>query len=466
MRQFTLFVSLLLVLASPSTAKHLNVHGFVTAVNSPTNFEIDDYKITHDLSLTPKVKRAKSDPTVTTFKPEDIRVGTELEITGDYNETTHELKARSIEVFLFDTVRINRIALLGNALALEKSNSGAWQGTIWADEPVVVSEATVVTLRKNAEERQAARTAKQDSLGPSTPLTSLADINLDTFVHYEGTSQPDGSVLATKVEFEHAEVAKGEVDLWNEWNPEVKEPDYSASKPGQLKIAYKKYKLLADKDAQEYISDLGKALIPQHQKDLPAGSPLKIPFRFYLVDKKAPDLNSFANGTVILNSGLFDVLDNEAQLAFLLEQEIAEIVEKMDWRDLEYHKRSIAALQVGEVAALAVPGLPFALMPVGKSVLNGDEYARSLQNQLERVGLEWTLAFGYDIREAPKAWKALSLKGTPSENVLWTMPEARRSYAAAELKIHYSSVDYSSLKKDSDDFHRVARRVQVAETGK
>jgi hypothetical protein len=466
MRRYTFLVPALLLLADLSSAKDLKVHGFVTAVNSPSSFEIDDYKITHDLSLTLDVKKTKSDPAVTTFKHEDIRVGTELEITGDYNESTHELKARSIEVFLFDTVRINRFALLEKSPTLEKSDSGAWHGTLFADERVAVSEATVVTLKTNAEEREAAKTGKKNKRDQSTPLTSLDDINLDTFVHYEGTSQPDGSVLATKVEFEHAELAKGEADLWKKWTPKVKEPDYAASKPGQLKMAYKKYKILADREAQEYVSGIGESLIPQHQKDLPPGSPLKIPFRFYLVNNKVPDLDSFGNGTVVVNSGLFDILENEAQLAFLLEQQVAEIVEKEDWRDLEYHKRPLKALELGEFAALAVPGLPFALVPVAKSVLNGDEYARSLQNQADRVGMEWTLASGYDIREAPKSWKALSLKGIPPENVLWTMYEARRSYAVAELKIHYSSVDYSNLKKDSDDFHRIAQKVQVAEKGK
>jgi hypothetical protein len=466
MRHFTLLVSALLLLASPSASKDLKVHGFVTADNSPTSFEIDDYKITHDLKLTVVVKKAKSDPAVTTFKPEDIRVGTELEITGDYNESTHELKAGSIEVFLFDTVRINRVALLQKPPTLEKSNSGAWHGTLSADERVLVSEATVVTLKQNAEEREAAKTGRKDKQDQPAPLTLLDDINLDTFVHYEGTTQPDGSVLATRVEFEHAELAKGEADLRNQWTPNVKEPDYSASKPGQLKMTYKKYKILADRDTQEYVSDLGKRLIPQHQKDLPVGSPLKIPFRFYVVSNKVPDLNSFESGTIIVNSGLFDVLENEAQLAFLLEQEVAQIVEKQGWRDREYHKRQITALEVGGLAGLAVPGLPFALMPAAKSVLNGDDYARSLQNQAERVGLEWTLDSGFDIREAPKAWKALSLKGIPSENVLWTMYEARRSYAVAELKIHYSSLDYSNLKKDSDDFHRITQKVQVAEKAK
>jgi hypothetical protein len=465
MRYFTLMASAFLLLASRSAAKNLKVHGFMTAVNSPTSFEIDDYKITCDSGLPIKVKKTKSDPAATTFKPEDIRVGAELEITGDYNESTHELKAGSIEIFLFDTVKIDRVALLEKAPTLEKSNSGAWHGALFADARILVSEATLVTFKKNAEEREAAkagRTSKQES----APLTSLDDINLDTFAHYEGNAQPDGSVLASKVEFEHAELAKGEADLRRQWTPKVKEPDYAASKPGQLKMIYKKYQILADKDAQEYVSELGEILIPQHQKDLPAGSPLKIPFQFYVVNNTVPDLNSFESGTIVVNSGLFGVLENEAQLAFLLEQEIAQILEKQGWRDREYHKRRITALEVGQIAALPVAGLPYAFVPAEKSVLNGDDYARSLQNQAERVGLEWTLASGFDIREAPKAWKSLSLKGIPSENALWTMYEARRSYAVAELKIHYSSLDSSNLKKDSDDFHRISQKIQVAERAK
>ena len=460
-----MLVPALFLFACPSAARDLKVHGFVTAINSPTNFEIDDYKITCDSGLPVKVEKAKSDPAASTFKPEDIRVGTELEITGDYNESTHELKAGSIEVFLFDTVKIDRVALLEKAPTLEKSSSGTWRGDLSADANILVSEATLITFKQNAEEREAAKTAgthKQES----APLTSLDEINLDTFVHYEGTAQPDGSVLASKVEFEHAELTKGEAELRKQWTPKVKEPDYAASRPGELRMFYKKYKILADRDAQKYVSDLGAILIPQHQKDLPAASPLKIPFQLYVVNNKVADLDSFESGTIVVNSGLFDVLENEAQLAFLLEQEIAQILEKQGWRDREYHKRQLTALKVGQIAALPVAGLPYAFVPPTKSVLNGDDYARSLQNQAERAGLQWTLASGFDIREAPKAWKALSLKGIPSENVLWTMYEAGRSYAVTELKIYYSSLDYSNLKKDSDNFHRITQKIRAAEKTK
>jgi len=36
----------------------------------------------------------------------------------------------------------------------------------------------------------------------------------------------------------------------------------------------------------------------------------------------------------------------------------------------------------------------------------------------------------------------------------------------AELRNNYPDLDYSSLKKDSDDFHRIGQQVQNAEQGK
>jgi hypothetical protein len=91
-------------------------------------------------------------------------------------------------------------------------------------------------------------------------------------------------------------------------------------------------------------------------------------------------------------------------------------------------------------------------------------YARSLENQADRVGLEWMLASGYDIREAPRAWKAVALKmGDHPTNIFWDDHDnntTRRSYLMAELKNNYSEVDFSVLKKDSEEFHRIPQIVR------
>ncbi len=49
---------------------------------SPTNFEIDDYKITKDITLVLEIEKDESGDATATCNPEDIRIGTELEIKG------------------------------------------------------------------------------------------------------------------------------------------------------------------------------------------------------------------------------------------------------------------------------------------------------------------------------------------------------------------------------------------------
>ena len=459
MRRYIMLVPLLLFLTTASWAQDLWVHGFVTAVDSPSSFEIDDYKITRDPALVLKIEKLKSDRSATVFRPKDIRVGTDVEVEGDYDEITHELRAHAIKVFLFDTVEINRLALLEKPPLLEKGPSGKWHGVLFADGlRVDVSDATEVTVKPNKTEIEAAKAKGKVRPEQPYPLSSLDEVNLDTFVQYKGSPQPDGSVLASSVQFEHEEIEEGEARHFSSWAPRVKAPDYVRAKPGKLKEPGKSYKLSSDKEAQEYVSRLGSSLIPDHQKDLPAGNPLKIPFQFFLAINKSPEVNGYSTGTVIVNSGVFGALENEAQLAYFLSSEMASSFEHQWWRDMEYHKVKIRAVEAGQII-LGFPG-NFVLGSIANDYLTNDEFARSLANQRDRIALEWMLASGYDICQAPLAWKASSLKHVSRESPFWDIYDMRRSYLTAQLKIHYSDVDCSSLKKDSEEFKRVAQHMK------
>jgi hypothetical protein len=93
-----------------------------------------------------------------------------------------------------------------------------------------------------------------------------------------------------------------------------------------------------------------------------------------------------------------------------------------------------------------------------------NSFARSLENQADRVALEHMLSAGYDIREAPESWKAVAVKkGDGLVNPFWSSHDnkaMRRSYLMAELRTRYSDVDFSGLRKDSDEFHHVAEIVK------
>ena len=440
-------------------AKDLTIRGFVTAVNSPTSFAIDDYKVTRDKTVSLDLDKQPGDNSPATFKPEDIRVGTELEITGDYDETSGKLKAKWIKVFSYDTLNIKRTALLEKLPSLRKDGSG-WSGVIYADgERIMVSPSTSVGLKPNHEERKSAEIDK------NSEAHFLPDsLNLNTFVHYEAVRQPDGSIQANKVEFEHAEVDNVEARMWRRFTPIVTDPDFASSQPGELTLHGKTYKIVPSRAAQDYIIRLGNSLIPAHQKDLPEGDPLKIRFQFFLVEDKLFNAATYPNGVVIVHSGVFDLLQNESQLAFVLSHEISHAIERHAWQQNEYYRNQLIALRARGVF---VPGalLEGNLRASGFS----SQYSRILENQADRVGLELMLAAGYDIREAPQSWKAVSEKMADSTtNLFWSSHEnytARRSYLMAELRKNYSDVNYSKLKRDSEEFHRVADVVKQFEDG-
>src|SRR5687767_13611855 len=80
-----------------STIKKIKIRGFITNIISPTSFEIDDYKITRDEAIVLDFENQSSD---IQFKKEDIRIGTEIEVQGLFNDETDELKATKITIDL------------------------------------------------------------------------------------------------------------------------------------------------------------------------------------------------------------------------------------------------------------------------------------------------------------------------------------------------------------------------------
>ena len=85
--------------------------------------------------------------------------------------------------------------------------------------------------------------------------------------------------------------------------------------------------------------------------------------------------------------------------------------------------------------------------------------------------MEYMIAAGYDPREAPRSWKAMALKyGDRPLNFFWSSHDnnaTRRSYLMAELRNNYGGKEFSSAKRDSDDFHRVVSLLAEREkTGK
>jgi Zn-dependent protease with chaperone function len=484
-KRILLAVALFATSAIPAGAKEIKIHGYVTNVVSSTQFEIEDYRITRDVSLVLELEKQEGDESLQ-FHPEDIRVGTELEIKGEYDEATSELHAKSIKVVLDDYRKIKRTALIERQPLLTRT-SGGWEGTFFADgQNIRVESSTKVFFKPNKSEskalKQQTKSDKKNTghieqgsdAGASSDLhllESLDQIGPNTFMTYEGLRQPDGSIAASRLEFVRNEIEKGESRLWRELEPKVKESGLTSGKPGELKIrTIGKFKLLPNKDVQAYVQQLGDRLVPQFQKEMPGGEADKIHFRFYVVDEKQPNAFALSNGVVVIHSAMFGIVENEAQLAAVIGHEITHTIEKHVWRELQYHKKKLIALRIGGAVAagMGAYGIRDITTLVEAAVRNG--YSRSLENQADREGLQNMFAAGYDPREAPNVWKQMTRKlGDQPTNFFWSNHDshtARRSYLMAELRNNYSGADFSNLKKDSDEFDKIAAAARAASKNK
>jgi len=97
-------------------------------------------------------------------------------------------------------------------------------------------------------------------------------------------------------------------------------------------------------------------------------------------------------------------------------------------------------------------------------------YSRALENQADRIGLEYMVRAGYDPREAPQLWKQMTKAyGLQVTNVFWSTHDnqaTRRSYLMNEIKNNYSDLNYSQVQKDADNFVQIRSAVKDAASGK
>ena len=77
--------------------QEIKIRGYVTAVTSPSTFEIDLYRVIRNGNVAMQFENPGRD---VQFNIDNVKVGTELDIQGEYDETTRELLAKTIKVDL------------------------------------------------------------------------------------------------------------------------------------------------------------------------------------------------------------------------------------------------------------------------------------------------------------------------------------------------------------------------------
>ena len=268
-------------------------------------------------------------------------------------------------------------------------------------------------------------------------------------VRYSGTRRKDGRIEAEEVELgppappddykmpHHLEVVRAQ-------DPQT---GIDVLEFRQGNKMHGRMKLLAERSVQEYVSHLGDSLIPEGAK----GATQPIEFRFFVVEDPEINAASLPDGTLLINTGLLGVLENEAQLAFVLSHEMAHVLQVHYRREIEETRGSRIGLTIAGVAAGAFIGNAGVFMAqIGiASVVNGHQ--RELENQADRLGLQNVIEHGYDPREAPNFSRIMINRyGDRSTSKLWSNHDSsviRGSFLTVQLMREYSEGHWDTSEK-------------------
>lgn len=182
---------------------------------------------------------------------------------------------------------------------------------------------------------------------------------------------------------------------------------------------------------QRYLNAMGQRLVPADSPNI---------YSFKILLDPIPRAESFSTGTILVSTGLIAMLDNEAQLAYVLGHEIAHVERNHFYETVRMsvlepalnkekeesaaRKKAILTTAVGVATAgigAQAAGLTGALVSgatgVAGSLIAGNllfrthatntEWSDLFENEADEASIGYILAQSYDVREAPKLYARL-----------------------------------------------------------
>ena len=236
------------------------------------------------------------------------------------------------------------------------------------------------------------------------PLPSLVEMCAGDWIKYKGKLDAAGVLEASFVGIGPGAIGSREEKLRadNEYDPSAVP---AKSRQNFLRDAVagnfdpKKFPPFQDPEMQARIVKIGNSLIPAFQRALPASDPTKIDFRFQLIDTKLlRDALALPSGIILVPHQVVERMQNDSQLATVLADGIARILERQNYRTDREHNLTHAAMFAG-------PFVPYA----GSDIVGGGAYTemgilKKEREQRGRVSLALLHDAGYDVNQAPIAW--------------------------------------------------------------
>jgi len=160
-----------------------------------------------------------------------------------------------------------------------------------------------------------------------------------------------------------------------------------------------------DPAVQARVGEIGSRLIPPYQRSLADTDPSKIYFRFVVIDSGLfNDALSMSSGVILIPRQVVERMQNDDQLATVLADNIACALEKQEFRAQPAVRASEAAFLGGMLVPVAGPAIEL-------GALGGQEQMLiRIEEQSGRVSLALLHDAGFDVNQAPLAWRLLAPK--------------------------------------------------------
>ena len=295
--------------ASPGPTK-MKLRGYLTARVDDSTVAILDDRIQMSKGGHIEMRDSSSGPTVTF---EGLKAGQLVEAEGFW-QAKHQFSADRITV---EQGLVDK-SLHESAYLQGEPSDGL---LIAAGEPAELKadgEWLVIGPKTHREWPPAEAKAKPAS---DARDASRAAMYAGRQVRYSGVRRDDGRVDAQRIELHEAAPA----DAYKLPHDEQVVPDKDPQ-TGIRVLEFRRgtkvdgrMKLFPVAEVQEYVADLGSSLLPDGAK----GTKRPIEFRFFVVEDASINAQALPDGTVLVNTGLLGVVENEAELAFAMSHEIS-----------------------------------------------------------------------------------------------------------------------------------------------
>ena len=234
-----------------------------------------------------------------------------------------------------------------------------------------------------------------------------------------------------------------------------------------MRVVVKHYELIKDPMLITYLNQVGKKIVA-------AASPDFFKYKFHLI--KQNTYNAFASpaGNIFLNSGLFEALDNEEELAGILAHEIAHaqcrhISQRIE-RSPKMNFLTLAGIAAGIFLGMGGSATAASAVTIGSMATNQSialAYSREDEMQADQIGLNYLTAAGYGGQGLLTSLKKIRAKqwfgSKQIPTYLMTHPasEARIAYIDTWIQIHQQNTNQQSeeIKTDSYAFSRARTRI-------